>query len=263
MNEKERKEYNKRYYQNNKEKLLQNHKQWAVQNKDHLGEYNKTYREDNKLEITQYKNNYRATHKEQANQIQKRYYQNNKEKVLENNKKSYQKNKQRYKTSKKEYSKKYNLIHKQEIRKKYRERIQKDISLKLRTNLSRSINYYLKKFLSSKNGNSIVNFLPFTIEELKNHLESLFLHSDNLTPDGQVWMSWNNWGKYRYETWDDNDHSTWVWHIDHIIPQSDLPYTSMEDKNFKKCWALENLRPLRADINLIEGATRIRHGGIK
>ena len=50
-----------------------------------------------------------------------------------------------------------------------------------------------------------------------------------------------------------------IWHIDHIIPQSLLPYSSMEDDNFKKCWALSNLRPLSAKQNLLDGANRIRH----
>jgi len=30
----------------------------------------------------------------------------------------------------------------------------------------------------------------------------------------------------------------------------------MEDENFKKCWALENLRPLSAKQNIIEGNRR-------
>ena len=33
----------------------------------------------------------------------------------------------------------------------------------------------------------------------------------------------------------------------------------MSDDNFKKCWALENLRPLAAKLNIKEGAQRIRH----
>ena len=58
-------------------------------------------------------------------------------------------------------------------------------------------------------------------------------------------MNCNNYGIY--------------WHIDHIIPQSCLPYTSMEEDNFKKCWALNNLRPLEAKLNIIDGRSRIRH----
>lgn len=72
-------------------------------------------------------------------------------------------------------------------------------------------------------------------------------------------MTWNNWGMYRSKTWDDNDPVTWTWQIDHIIPCSDLPYLSMEDENFKKCWALENLRPYSAKQNLFDGIRRVRH----
>ena len=73
-------------------------------------------------------------------------------------------------------------------------------------------------------------------------------------------MNWNNWGIYRSTTWDDHKQSTWTWQIDHIIPQADLPFSSMSDENFNKCWSLENLRPLNAKQNCIDGCTRIRHG---
>jgi hypothetical protein len=49
-----------------------------------------------------------------------------------------------------------------------------------------------------------------------------------------------------------------VWNLDHIIPQSDLPFVSMEEENFKKCWALINLRPYSAKQNLIDGNRRNR-----
>ena len=101
---------------------------------------------------------------------------------------------------------------------------------------------YLKKNNSSKK-DSILKFLQYTIEELKMHLESLF----------EPWMNWNNYGVYRKCSWNDNDLLTWTWQLDHIIPQSALPYTSMEDDNFKKCWALENLRPLSSKENLLKG----------
>ena len=34
------------------------------------------------------------------------------------------------------------------------------------------------------------------------------------------------------------------WTIEHIISQDELPYKSFRDENFKKLWALENLRPV-------------------
>ena len=46
-------------------------------------------------------------------------------------------------------------------------------------------------------------------------------------------MSWENYGN-----------SEGCWSIDHITPQSKLPYDSYNHPNFMKCWSLENLRPL-------------------
>lgn len=66
-------------------------------------------------------------------------------------------------------------------------------------------------------------------------------------------MTWENRGSYLSNKYIENDSSTWTWHIDHIIPQASLLYFSMEDENFKKCWALENLRPLKAIINIKKG----------
>jgi len=72
-------------------------------------------------------------------------------------------------------------------------------------------------------------------------------------------MTWNNQGVYNKNMWNDNDSSTWTWQIDHIIPHFTFKYISIEDENFKKCWALENLRPLSAKQNLLDGVTKLRH----
>lgn len=123
-----------------------------------------------------------------------------------------------------------------------------DPIFKLRGIVSTSVCIAIKKLGYSKNG-SILKNLPYSIQTLKDHLEAQF----------EPWMNWDNHGKYSSKTWDDNDSSTWTWQIDHIIPHSDLPYKSMSDENFLKCWALKNLRPLSAKQNLIDGTTRVRH----
>lgn len=46
-------------------------------------------------------------------------------------------------------------------------------------------------------------------------------------------MNWQNYGK-----------QPGYWCIDHIYPDSKFNYKSVEDEEFQKCWALENLRPL-------------------
>ena len=95
----------------------------------------------------------------------------------------------------------------------------------------------------------IKNGLSYTLPELNKHINMQF----------EYWMNWNNHGIYDPKTWDDNDPSTWTWQLDHIIPQSDLPYDSVDHPNFKKIWLLENLRPLSAKQNIVDGARRVRH----
>ena len=67
----ERKEYMKKYYQDNKEKLLKKQKEYDKNNKEHRAEVNKNWRENNKSKIAEQK---------------KKYYQKNTEKILERTK---------------------------------------------------------------------------------------------------------------------------------------------------------------------------------
>jgi len=232
---------NKKYYENNKDKILERNKQYRLANKEKIKEQKKQYNLENIEKIKASKQQYYLDNKEKYKEDFKQYNINHRNEIRK---------------SKKQYAQQ----NKEKINKSRRERIENNIFLKLRQDLSGIIRGSLKRHLSSKNGRSMSDFLPYTMEDLKIHLESLFSHPSNLTPGGKVWMTWSNWGKYIFKTWDEYEPSTWVWHIDHIIPQSNLPYYSMEDDNFIKCWSLNNLRPLSADINIVEGATRIRHG---
>lgn len=132
------------------------------------------------------------------------------------------------------YKKEWRKNNKENINKQYRDKYSSNLDFRIRKNVSRAIHHTITKFGSRKNS-SIMKYLKYTINELRLHLESQF--------DDK--MSWSNYGIY--------------WHIDHIIPQSCLPYTSMNDENFKKCWGLNNLRPLEAKLNMLDGSTRIRH----
>ena len=125
----------------------------------------------------------------------------------------------------------------------YSVRYKNDPIHRFRKNISKYVCMCLRQKGSNKNGESILKYLPYTMDQLIEHLRSKF----------EPWMTLENHGNYRLKDWDDNDQSTWVWHIDHIIPQDALPYASMEDENFKKCWALENLRPLSAKENIKKG----------
>lgn len=171
------------------------------------------------------------------------YYQNNKNKIISQSTNYY------YENQKEIISKRrlYRQTNKEQVNfanRKYNNKKRKtDPSFKLREFVSSSIGNSLKK-KSSKKEKSCLNFLEFTINELREHLEKQF----------EPWMNWNNWGRYNLSTWNDNDSFTWTWQIDHIIPHSSFKYTSMEDEEFKKCWALSNLRPFSAKENILKGA---------
>lgn len=86
-------------------------------------------------------------------------------------------------------------------------------------------------------GGSILSFLPFTPTEIKAHLEN--------HPKREDWMTWENYGPACK--------GKRTWQLDHVIPQSKLPYDSMSHPNFKVCWALENLQPLESIANIRKG----------
>ena len=107
-----------------------------------------------------------------------------------------------------------------------------DPTFRLKDCVRVSINSGLNRTEGSKQGQKTFDMLPYTPEELKEHIESQF----------EDWMTWDNWGIATHERK--------TWNIDHIIPQSLLPYESLEHENFHRCWALENLQPLETFENI-------------
>lgn len=120
--------------------------------------------------------------------------------------------------------------------KAYYKHIMKDPFVKLRGKVSIAVAKSLKKQGLKKRG-SIIDHLPYSIEQLKEHLEKQF----------EPWMNWSNYGGRANE-------KRKTWWIDHIKPQSEFQYTSMEHKLFNECWSLDNLRPLEKIENIKKGA---------
>ena len=88
----------------------------------------------------------------------------------------------------------------------------------------------------NKQGQPCFQHLPYSVQELMEHLEA------QSSPE----MSWENQGSY--------------WHLDHIVPQKLLPYDSYEHPNFLKCWDLRNLQPLPAKQNIRKSAKLTEKG---
>lgn len=205
------------YYKNNIASILDNVKIYRKENKLNISIKKKNYYNFNKEIILNKSKNFYEENKENIREVQKEYYENNKDQIIsrtQNNNKNYRNNRRKI-----------------------------DPEFKLRGDISSIIRLALKSNGGDKKGHSVMKYLPYSIRELKEHLEKQF----------ESWMTWQNHGSYNRKYYDDKNTTTWTWHIDHIIPQSKLLYSSMEDDNFHKCWSLENLRPLKSIDNIKKG----------
>lgn len=82
-----------------------------------------------------------------------------------------------------------------------------------------------------KGGVKWESLVGYTVDMLRSHIERQFLRG----------MSWDNVEK---------------WHIDHIIPLCSFNFTSYDDAEFRRAWALTNLRPLWKSKNILKGSRR-------
>ena len=209
-------------------------KRYNAEHKEERQAYSKVWNENNKerrkeKDAIRWQNN-----KAHINAVHAIWVENNREHLSEYNKE--------FRAENADYLREYNRLYLSDRRKN-------DPVFKLRKQTSSRISTYLRSVGSGKNRQSLLKHLEYSFDELKTYLENQF----------ESWMTWDNYGIYDPKTWNDSDSSTWTWNIDHIVPHSDLPYSSMEDNNFKKCWALDNLRPISAKQNTMDGVSGIRH----
>jgi hypothetical protein len=188
------------YYAANKDVIIEKQKAYAEKNKEAIAERNKAYREKNKESIRMKDREYYQKNKEYIKAKSNAYYAENKEQVIERN--------NRYE----------------------RERRQRDPIFRLTLNTKGAVYKALVRENGGKYGSKTLDALPFTIPELRDHLESMF----------DEHMTWENYGEY--------------WHVDHVYPLSALPYDSLEHPHFSLVWDLNNLRPLSAHENVTKNA---------
>lgn len=82
---------------------------------------------------------------------------------------------------------------------------------------------------AKKAGRKWEDLVGYTLQDLINHIDPLL---------GET-MTWENYGS--------------VWHVDHITPKSWFKYDSVNDPQFKACWALSNLQPKLKMDNIRKG----------
>ncbi len=205
------------------------------------------YRENNDEKVKICAANYIKKHKNEIKKYNKKWYENNK-----NNPNYKNKEKNRYLNNREYYiskSKEYAKNNRNKINERYKIKKKLNIQFAVKERVRSLFKFALKQRSINKNRTSTFDMLPYTVNDLIKHLESQF----------ESWMNWSNWGQYIPKKWNDNDSSTWTWQLDHVIPQSEFKYQTINDPEFLACWKLENLRPLKAKDNIIEGTNRTRH----
>ena len=211
--EEKRKAYNQAYYKANKEKT-----------KAQRAKNNKIYQQTNKEKIKKHNANYRKRNKEKISNIQKAYRDQkvNKDKQRIRHKAYRKANKDK---QKKRYAKwkTENIEDARKWKRQYeKNRRQKDPLYKFFHSIRIQCNRVVKHVGLGKKPTNTFKWVGCSPEQLKAHIESLFLEG----------MTWDNYGKYG-------------WHVDHIRPVSSFKPEEWEQINH-----YTNLQPLWWQDNL-------------
>ena len=228
------------YRDKNKEAISERRKKKREENKEAFNEHARKYRQENKEAINKCKRKYRDKNKEAINKRKRKKREENKEafneharKYGQENKEAINKRKRKYRDRNKETISEYDKIYREKNREAINERIRKkgeeNPFIRLNNNMSSAIRRGLKK---GKEGKSWIKLVDYTLEELIKHLGQGFTEG----------MTWDNhgWGKDK-------------WHIDHRRPQSWFKFETIDDPEFKECWALGNLQPKWQTDNISKG----------
>ncbi|MDA3814936.1 MAG: hypothetical protein PF549_01050 [Patescibacteria group bacterium] len=191
-------------------------------------DYKQTFnwRKNNPEKVKENKRKWRKNNHEKVIESSRRWRENNPEKAKENYRDWYKNNPEKSRKSCREWRK--NNMDKVRI-------IMRGVMRKKRATLKGTLNNRMgvmiwQSLRKNKAGHKWEALVGYTVNDLMEHLESLF------TSD----MSWEKLLNGEI-------------HIDHIKPKSLFNFTSPEDKEFKECWALENLQPLEAIENIKKG----------
>lgn len=175
------------------------------------------YRLENIQRFRLKNNNYRKDHLGDLKKYSREYYQIHRSEILAYQKEYREKNKKKIAEWQKQYRKRATAIKNAELRRK-------SISYKISARIANGMRTGIKR---NKAGFHWERLVGYSLDDLKNHLESLF-------KDGMTWDSFLN-GEI---------------HIDHKIPKSAFNFSTPNDLDFGRCWALENLQPMWANENI-------------
>jgi len=191
-------------------------KEYYDKKREYYREYYKKHKQKyhSRYKYTGYRREYYLAHREQIRKASKKYYQTHREQIIKASLIYYKKNETRIKRI---------------VVAREKEKMKKNIPYRLKRIIFRAICNKAKAKSLKINGKKIEELLPYTMDDLKKHLESKF----------ELWMNWDNYGK-----------GAGKWVIDHKYPEKKIFYKNFYDKEFIRCWALNNLQPLECIENL-------------
>ena len=210
----------------NKEDQKKCRRQYYLNNCEKLKKLQIEYYKNNSEKIKEYQEQWWIKNKEKLRKRRKELYIKNREKILEQQKQWQKNNPEKVR----KYIKKYAKNNPEKVREKnlqwFKRKLKTDLKYNLRDKISRVIRKSLK---GNKNGWHWESLVGYTLNKLKKHLQKTM-------PEGYTWQNYLN-----------SDLQ-----IDHIIPVSAFNFTKPEHIDFKRCWALKNLRLLPAKENLLK-----------
>jgi hypothetical protein len=200
--------------------------------------YQKEWRKNNPEKVKYYEK-HRKERKQYMKEYSKKYYSENKIQHLEKMKEYVLRNKKKVEAYKRKWCKdnserivKKVKVWREQNPEKYKKHSKEYTSRLYHTDLKYNINYRMAiaigiSLKGNKNGKHWEALVGYSMLDLKRHLQKTM-------PKGYTWQDYIN-GEL---------------HIDHIIPKNAFEFTKPEDINFKRCWALGNLRLLPAKENI-------------
>ena len=172
--------------------------------KEQRKEYNKKWREENKERRAEYKKKYREEKKEQIAEYKKKWDQENKERIAESKKKYYEENTEHYK--------KYREENKERANEYFKNRRKNDENFRIKRCLSSALWGIMRRSNIAKK-NKTMTYVGCSKEELLLHLQSTKktewqnekLHIDHIIPcalydhtdEDEIYKCWN-WRNLRY-----------------------------------------------------------------
>lgn len=275
--------YQKKWYQNNKHRILQKSKKYRQlpEVKERMKEYRKTYihsikfkeynkryQEENKEILKIKSKNYRIKNREKILQYSKEYKINNKETILQQAREYYHKNKdiinekaklwkQKNPEYNKEYKKKYYYKNRDKILSYEIEYRKKNLLLvrdRERKNKSKPKSKQRRNLYSAERRKKDLNYkLRWYLRTRINKVlkqEKKYDKTINL-----IGCSINYLKNYLESQFDDemswSNYGLYGWHIDHVKPCVSFDL-SIEGEQ-RKCFNYNNLQPLWAEHNLSKG----------